>query len=181
MNVESSTSDWQDQRQVLSMDINYLAPLICSSHFQWMLSQIKWSRLFKSTASRLVKVVKSSPVCCTCSCVPLTSPKSPLSSNSTPEGQSKLAFVCQIEFSKDPLITQALSILNSCEFQEIQSIPCKARSLLQVARESILLPSSLELNLRMLPSICSKNLTHRKWMINSSLSVFNVNSEMWLG
>ena len=53
--------------------------------------------------------------------------------------RAKLAFVSQVEATKDPLIKQALVVIQTPEYQQLQSIPIQCISVLEAAKRSVLL------------------------------------------
>ena len=51
--------------------------------------------------------------------------------------RAKLAFVSQVEATKDPLIKQALVVIQTPEYQQLQSIPTQCISVLEAAKRSV--------------------------------------------
>ena len=88
--------------------------------------------------------------------------------------RAKLAFVSQIEASKDPYIRQALDILNLPEYRNAQSIPPCVISTLQAAKQSI---SSItpRMSIKKTAKILLKDHHIQQW--NSALDQLTVQSK----
>ena len=120
---------------------NYLAP---SLHFLLMVDVISESSVLKiqKKITKFIKKWLNLPRCCTLSAVfhpdVLNLPFLPQARES-----AKLSMIIAIEQSKDPLITECMSLLKNPDFLSRNEIPQNSISLLEAARKSALSTSKV--------------------------------------